>query len=116
MQRGISRPAPVEPEEGGGAAKRQKQRRDGGVAAKPGNGAPKDQPNHSPIPAASQPHADALQQAGSIAQAAAHEDTSARDKGVDDVHPWMAPAFSESARAQMAADEAAAEALQKCAS
>jgi len=34
------RPAPVEPEEGGGAAKRQKQRRDGGVATKPGNGAP----------------------------------------------------------------------------
>ena len=30
------------------------------------------------------------------------------------MHPWMAPAFSESARAQLAADEAAAEALQKC--
>ena len=60
-----------------------------------------------------QPHADALDQAGIIAQAAAHEDTSARDKGVDDVHPWMAPAFSESARVQMAADEAAAEALQQ---
>ena len=37
------RPAPVEPEEGGGAAKRQKQRRDGGVAEKPGNGAHKEE-------------------------------------------------------------------------
>ena len=36
------RPAPVEPEEGGGAGKRQKQWRDGGVA-KPGNGAHKEE-------------------------------------------------------------------------
>jgi hypothetical protein len=82
-----------------------------------------------------QTHADALQQAGSIAQAdemqeATQEEidleahlAAARDaqyaqedelRHRDDVHPWMAPAFSESARAQLAADEAAAEALQQC--
>jgi hypothetical protein len=71
-------------------------------------------PNHPPTPAATQAHADALQQAGSIAQAATPEDTSARDKGVADVHPWIAPAFSESAHEHMTADVAAAEALQKC--
>ena len=37
---GDKRPAPVEPEEGGGAAKRQK-RGEGGLVAKPGNGVPK---------------------------------------------------------------------------
>ena len=36
---GDKRPAPVEPEEGGGAAKRQK-RGEGGLVAKPGNGVP----------------------------------------------------------------------------
>ena len=65
-------------------------------------------PNHPPTPAATQALADALQQAGSIAQAATPEDTSARDKGVDGVQLWIARARTESAHEQMAADEAAA--------